>query len=510
MNKYAVLCGNSQFPDEADKNKLPDLACPEKDVDGLAKALSSEQGEFDVLSLKNKPSYQVLHELQRTVNKTQQDDLLLLYYSGHGKPNKSGILYLTSFDTVVTELEATAIPIIRIYEILSTGKCKKIVIILDCCYSGAAGQGHKGDLDAQLQQLNNSRGTYLVTASTGMQVAHESAVEGLSLFTKHLIAGLETGDADKDGDGLVDMDELYDYVHSKVKAENPNQEPTEFATDKRGDLIIAKSGRDSRKERAEKIRLLLLELEKQDEAVAEIKSEALSIAKMPYSQLSTTQLLQDELLSKLLSQKITPFSFVRAWDKLIFEIEKVPQEKSAQEQVKLEELNQVEKLKHEKLERENIAKEKISTEHPKTWKKYVVWGGIVSVIISTYFLLPPHDYSEKKIEPAIETTISPQKPNQEVNVQGYTSKTCEFGGLVGQLIVTNDSLYPINAKLYHSDTGELYSTKRLEGGETLNFGIVGDSWGIQLGGSKVKCISSIAEWDKKNNTFNVSSSKFYN
>jgi len=32
---------------------LPNLACPENDVDGLAKVLASERGDFDVLALKN-------------------------------------------------------------------------------------------------------------------------------------------------------------------------------------------------------------------------------------------------------------------------------------------------------------------------------------------------------------------------------------------------------------------------------------------------------------------------
>ena len=135
-------------------------------------------------------------------------------------------MHLTTLDTVIAELETSAIPISRVYDILGTGKCKKIVIILDCCYSGAAGQGFKGAVDDQLQQLNNSRGTYLVTASTELQIAHESSAEGYSLFTKHLIAGLETGDADKDGDGWVSMNELYDYVQSNVIAENPAQQPT--------------------------------------------------------------------------------------------------------------------------------------------------------------------------------------------------------------------------------------------------------------------------------------------
>ncbi len=244
MKKYAILIGNSQFPDESDKSKLPDLICPEKDVDGLSTVLASERGEFEVLSLKNQPSYQILRELQRKVKQANSDDLLLLYYSGHGKPNKSGLLHLTTLDTVIAELETSAIPINRVYDILGTGKAKKIVILLDCCYSGAAGQGFKGAVDDQLQQLNNARGIYLITSATELQVAHESAEEGHSLFTKHLIQGLATDEADKNGDGWIDINELYDYVYNKVVSENPSQHPTKYAKSERGILLIARSGCD--------------------------------------------------------------------------------------------------------------------------------------------------------------------------------------------------------------------------------------------------------------------------
>jgi DnaJ-domain-containing protein 1 len=316
MNKYAVLIGNSQFPDESDKSKLPDLACPVQDVDGLSKVLASERGEFDVLALKNEPSYKILRELQRKLKQATTDDLFLLYYSGHGKPNKSNILHLTTFDTVVAELATSAISMNRIYEILSEAKCRKIVIILDCCYSGAAGQGFKGAVDDQLQQLNNARGTYLVTASTELQVAHESAAEGLSLFTKHLIAGLETGEADKDGDGWVSMNELYDYVQSRVVAENPAQQPTKNVKKEYANLLIVRSGHDPRKERAEKIRLLLLELEKQDEGFCDIKAEVMDIVKIPSKELSTNQIKKDKLIERLFIGEITPVSFVKAWVQL--------------------------------------------------------------------------------------------------------------------------------------------------------------------------------------------------
>jgi formylglycine-generating enzyme len=315
MTKYAVLIGNSQFPDEPDKSKLPDLHCPEKDVDGLAVVLAdSNRGEFTVSALKNHASHQVLLQVQRMVKQAQADDLLLIYYSGHGKPNGVNELHLTTQDTVLEVLEATAVSVHRIYDIIATGKCKKVVIILDCCYSGAARHGFKGDIDSQLQQLNKGRGSYLVTASTELQVAHET--EDYSLFTKHLIAGLATGEADKDGDGFIDMDELYDYIYSKVKTENPKQEPTRDVGDQRGKVIIAKSGKDSRKERAEKLRLLLLEFEKQHEDISEIKTVAVAIARKSFSELSSIEKQQDELLSQLLAEKLKLISFIRAWERI--------------------------------------------------------------------------------------------------------------------------------------------------------------------------------------------------
>lgn len=278
MKKYAVLIGNSQFPDEPDKKKLPALACPEQDVDDLASVLADvNRGQFEILPLKNQESHLVLRKLQQTIKQLQADDLLLVYYSGHGKPNKNNILHLTTIDTVINELESTAIPIHRVYEIIATGKAKKIIIILDCCYSGAAGQGFRGDIDDGLQQLNNSRGTYLVTASTELQVAHENTTAGYGLFTKHLIAGLTTGAADKDGDGFISMNELYDYVHDNVVAANPNQQPTKHVKDERGSLglIIAKSGRDSRKDLAKKITDYLFSLWQEKRIGLDILTDAL-------------------------------------------------------------------------------------------------------------------------------------------------------------------------------------------------------------------------------------------
>ena len=63
-----------------------------------------------------------------------------------------------------------------------------------------------------------------------------------SVFTAALVEGLTSGDADKDEDGLVSLDELYDYVYDRVKERNPKQTPGRDV-ELEGDLYVARSQR---------------------------------------------------------------------------------------------------------------------------------------------------------------------------------------------------------------------------------------------------------------------------
>jgi hypothetical protein len=63
------------------------------------------------------------------------------------------------------------------------------------------------------------------------------------VFTSALVEGLETGEADRDQDGMVGLDELYDYVYDKVQAVTPNQTPGKWTFGVQGDLYIARRSR---------------------------------------------------------------------------------------------------------------------------------------------------------------------------------------------------------------------------------------------------------------------------
>jgi formylglycine-generating enzyme required for sulfatase activity len=247
--RYGVLIASSRFPDEP---KLEDLRCPENDVDGLNEVLRSpEHGQFsETFILKNKPHYEVLKNINQVLWQASKDDLVLIYYSGHGKLDFTGQLHLATIDTVVDLLVSTSIPVERIKSSIDNARSNKIILILDCCFSGEAEKAFakiKSGVDDQLKLLSKARGTYILTASTGIQVAVEKESDEYGVFTKHIIEGIRSGEADIDSDGLVSMEDLYCYVRPRVLSEG-FQEPMKCDLSVRGELIIALSGKASREE----------------------------------------------------------------------------------------------------------------------------------------------------------------------------------------------------------------------------------------------------------------------
>ena len=99
-----------------------------------------------------------------------------------------------------------------------------MVCFLDCCYSGAAGGRSFEREGFQTRALLSdefldglaSEGRLVITACAASEVSLESQDKGHGLFTYHLVEGLR-GAADTGGDGLVTIDELYDYLYQQVE-----------------------------------------------------------------------------------------------------------------------------------------------------------------------------------------------------------------------------------------------------------------------------------------------------
>ena len=247
--KIALIIGNSEYDDQS----LARLITPSEDVNDLVTALKSPDiGGFDeVVPLVNEAATFVRKSIARLFKEKSPDDLLLLYFSGHGVLDDQGQLYLAVKDTERDLLSGTAIPASFITGEMDRSRSKRQVLILDCCHSGAFARGTKGVPGASVGIASAFEGTgygrVVLTASDATQYAWEGdQVIGQaenSVFTHYVIQGLQTGEADIDADGRITLDELYDYVYGQVVTKTPKQTPGKWSYKQQGDLVIARNPR---------------------------------------------------------------------------------------------------------------------------------------------------------------------------------------------------------------------------------------------------------------------------
>ena len=250
--KLALIIGNSQYDDAG----LARLAAPDVDVRALAEVLGTPGiGAFDeVVPLLNEGLATVRRAIARFFDAKHRDDLLLLYFSGHGVRDEQGHLYLAVRDTERAILAGTAIEASYVTTRMDRSASKRLVLVLDCCHSGAFGYGAKAAQGATVGTATafegTGRGRVVLTATDSTQYAWEGdqvlgEVEN-SLFTHYMIEGLRTGAADRDEDGLITIDELYDYVYEHVLNDTPKQTPGKWAFGQQGEIVIAQNAAASR------------------------------------------------------------------------------------------------------------------------------------------------------------------------------------------------------------------------------------------------------------------------
>lgn len=219
---------------EYDDPGLRQLTAPRRDAEELAAVLGNEDiGGFEVTTLVNEPHRTVGAAIGDFYSDARPNDLTLLYFSGHGLKSDSGKLFLAMKDTHLRNKLFTSVTADQVNEAVDDSASRQKILILDCCYAGAfpVGTRTKSDDSVHVLQELGGRGRVVLTASDATQYAFEgdSLTQddsgAQSIFTRHLIAGIRDGSADRDNDGDITVDELYDYVHQKLAEERPEQRP---------------------------------------------------------------------------------------------------------------------------------------------------------------------------------------------------------------------------------------------------------------------------------------------
>ncbi len=239
--KYALIIGNTEYIDPG----LAQLTAPGKDAEDFARVLRDEKlcGFDEVRVLLNQLSSTVIEAVDEFFDQKKPDDLLVLYFSGHGLRDELGSLYLAFKNTIRSRLRSTAIKDEYIRGAMDQSRSKRQVVILDCCNSGAFPQGTKAEVGGTmgLTQAFQGYGRFVLTASDSTQFAWEGdkviGETDNSLFTHFLVKGLE-GEADKDGDGKITVDELYDYTYDQISKVTAKQTPTKSASKVEGEIVL--------------------------------------------------------------------------------------------------------------------------------------------------------------------------------------------------------------------------------------------------------------------------------
>lgn len=247
--RKALIIANDQYEQEA----LSDLLAPAADAEALGRVLGDPKvGGFAVQVMRNEPSYVITAQIEELFSENRRDDVLLLHFSGHGLKGESGELFFAAANTKPTRLRATAVSAEFVQQCMRDSLSRSIVLLLDCCYGGAFAQGVMVRAAGDVNVLDSfpqgsGRGRAVITASSAMEYAFEGdqLADGQrqrpSVFTAALVEGL-AGEADRDEDGWVSLNELYEYVFDKVRERNPFQTPTR-QVDMQGEMYLARSRR---------------------------------------------------------------------------------------------------------------------------------------------------------------------------------------------------------------------------------------------------------------------------
>ncbi len=208
MYRALIVC-NSRYP--KDPGALLELKGPKADGMLLRDALTDpETGLFERSEVKLLPeadSPDILDAADEFFGEAEADDVLLFYYSGHGR-SLSQELFLCAGNTRTNRLESSAVPSSTLSRIITRSFAQVKIVILDCCHGG----GFKG---GDLTEGLSGKGRFVLAAASAADRAGDAETRGeASPFTKALVEGLLTVARDSDGDGAVDLDDLFAHVAS--------------------------------------------------------------------------------------------------------------------------------------------------------------------------------------------------------------------------------------------------------------------------------------------------------
>ena len=235
MKVYAVIVGISSY------NHMQALKYTDDDAYRMYAFLKSPEGgaladsQISILIDEDATKDKILRAMKATVAKAGENDLVLVYFSGHGL---RGSFLPIDFDGFQNKLEHE-----EINEILASSPSKYKLVIAEACHSGSLVAMKSGEsrniLEDYYKTLASAKaGTALIMSSKSDETSLESSGLRQGVFSHFLIRGLK-GEADADNNKIVTVQELFDFVDENVRAYTVNRQSPVIKGDYDGKMTVS-------------------------------------------------------------------------------------------------------------------------------------------------------------------------------------------------------------------------------------------------------------------------------
>ncbi len=203
------------------------------------------------------------------VSKAGESDRVVIFYAGHGhtiSSRKGDQGFLVPVDGAFVPVQErptleqidTWISMEDLSRQLGFFQAKHVLLIVDACYSGllTAKRGarletvQQDQVTARYLQLAEEPAIEVITAGGKDEQVADGGYKNHSVFTGFLIRGLETGEADLTGDGVITSMELGTYVWQNVQSQTSNQQHPAYCKlpgyeEEKGTVLFAVPGTGS-------------------------------------------------------------------------------------------------------------------------------------------------------------------------------------------------------------------------------------------------------------------------
>jgi len=213
---WSVIVGVGRY------NHLPSLKYTDDDAYRLFAFLKSPEGgavvdnNIRVLIDEGAERENILRTMKRIFHQADENDVVLFYFSGHGY---DGSFLPSDYDGYNNLLKHQ-----EVIDILNQSKAKHKMVFADACHSGSLNKENNLAAKAAFHQPLKDFYSSFEKSSGGLALLLSSKKDEFSLedqglrqgvFSHYLLRGLK-GEANKNGDGIIDISELYNYVNARV------------------------------------------------------------------------------------------------------------------------------------------------------------------------------------------------------------------------------------------------------------------------------------------------------